>query len=65
MLLELRLADGLCWSAVLATSERHRLPDLVARGLIEQRDGRASVLAADAGRLLADGDSAADLSEIE
>ena len=52
VLLELRLADGLD-VGVLTTSERHRLPDLAARGLIEQRED--VLVLTRAGRLLADG----------
>ena len=39
MLLELRLADGLD-VGVLTETERRRLPDLAARGLVEQREER-------------------------
>ena len=52
VLLELRLADGLD-RGVLTTTERQRVPDLVARGLLEQH-ADALVLTR-SGRLLADG----------
>jgi putative oxygen-independent coproporphyrinogen III oxidase len=52
VLLELRLADGLDLD-VLTTTERRRVPDLVARGLADS-DERRLVLTL-SGRLLADG----------
>jgi oxygen-independent coproporphyrinogen-3 oxidase len=62
VLLELRLADGLDLG-VLTASERQRLPDLIARGLMEQR-GNALVLT-QSGRLLADGISRDLLDDLE
>ena len=62
VLLELRLADGLDLDVLTAT-ERQRLPDLAARGLIEP-SGSAVVLTR-SGRLLADGISRDLLDDLE
>ena len=52
VLLELRLAEGLPL-AVLTETERHRVPDLVVRGLAEEDGSRLTLTLR--GRLLADG----------
>ena len=51
VLLELRLADGLD-TAALSVRERARLPDLIARGLVQWRADRVTLTVQ--GRLLAD-----------
>jgi coproporphyrinogen III oxidase-like Fe-S oxidoreductase len=50
-LLQLRLAEGLD-TALLSVSERTRLPDLIARGLVQCHANRVTLTLE--GRLLAD-----------